>query len=102
MSRYTSIQYVTKAGKASGVIDLTAAQALADACLFPVEGKRSWGGGRGTEFKDQTVLDEKYGGKLGFAKWANENMDKMDNIYNKILGLLVSYSSLFKSSSSNS
>ena len=31
MSRYTSIQYVTKAGKASGVIDLTAAQALADA-----------------------------------------------------------------------
>ena len=33
------------------------AQALADACLFPVEGKRSWGGGRGTEFNDQTVLD---------------------------------------------
>ena len=50
------------------------AQALADACLFPVDGKRSWGGGRGTEFNDQTLLDEKYGGKLGFAKWSNANM----------------------------
>ena len=50
------------------------AQALADACLFPPDGQRSWGGGRGTELNDQRVLDEKYGGKLAFAKWSNENM----------------------------
>jgi 2-keto-3-deoxy-L-rhamnonate aldolase RhmA len=50
------------------------AQAFADACLFPPDGKRSWGGGRGTEFNDQETLDKKYGGKLGFAKWTNANM----------------------------
>ncbi|HEX9841292.1 MAG TPA: aldolase/citrate lyase family protein [bacterium] len=50
------------------------AQALADACLFPPDGKRSWGGGRGTEFNDDVVLNEKYGGKLQFAKWSNANM----------------------------
>jgi 2-keto-3-deoxy-L-rhamnonate aldolase RhmA len=50
------------------------AQKLADACLFPPDGKRSWGGGRGTEFNDSVVLTEKYGGKLGFAKWSNKNM----------------------------
>jgi 4-hydroxy-2-oxoheptanedioate aldolase len=59
------------------------AQALADACLFPVEGRRSWGGGRGTEFNDQTVLDEKYGGKLGFAKWSNDNMIVVAQIEDK-------------------
>jgi 4-hydroxy-2-oxoheptanedioate aldolase len=50
------------------------AQALADACLFPPDGWRSWGGGRGTEFNDSKVLTEKYGGKLGFARWSNRNM----------------------------
>ena len=50
------------------------AQALADACLFPPDGWRSWGGGRGTEFNDSKVLTEQYGGKLGFAKWSNRNM----------------------------
>jgi 4-hydroxy-2-oxoheptanedioate aldolase len=50
------------------------AQAFADACLFPPAGKRSWGGGRGTEFNDQDTLDKKYGGKLAFAKWSNANM----------------------------
>ncbi|MBI4305801.1 MAG: hypothetical protein HY678_05730 [Chloroflexi bacterium] len=50
------------------------AQKLADACLFPPDGKRSWGGGRGTEFGDTDVLNSKYGGKLGFAKWTNANM----------------------------
>lgn len=50
------------------------AQALAEACLFPTDGWRSWGGGRGTEFNNQATLDDKYGGKLGFAKWANQNM----------------------------
>jgi 4-hydroxy-2-oxoheptanedioate aldolase len=50
------------------------AQALADACLFPPHGKRSWGGGRGTDFNDSAVLTAKYGGKLGFAKWSNKNM----------------------------
>lgn len=49
------------------------AQALADACLFPPDGKRSWGGGRGTEFNDDFRL-AKYGGKLGFARWSNANM----------------------------
>ena len=50
------------------------AQALADACLFPPDGWRSWGGGRGTELNDDKVLIERYGGKFGFAKWANANM----------------------------
>ena len=43
------------------------AQALADACLFPPDGWRSWGGGRGTELNDDKVLIERYGGKLGFV-----------------------------------
>lgn len=50
------------------------AQAFADACLFPPDGKRSWGGGRGTEFNDLDVLTKKYGGKLEFARWSNANM----------------------------
>jgi len=50
------------------------AQQLADACLFPPDGRRSWGGGRGTEFNDTHGLNEKYRGKLGFATWANRNM----------------------------
>ena len=49
------------------------AQRLADACHFPPAGKRSWGGGRGTDFNEDAAL-EKYGGKLGFARWANQNM----------------------------
>src|SRR5262245_64409736 len=49
------------------------AQRLADACLFPPAGKRSWGGGRSTDFNEDGAL-EKYGGKLGFAGWANQNM----------------------------
>lgn len=50
------------------------AQGLADACLFPPDGWRSWGGGRGTEFNDPVKLEAVYGGKLGFARWANANM----------------------------
>jgi 2-keto-3-deoxy-L-rhamnonate aldolase RhmA len=50
------------------------ARQLADACLFPPAGWRSWGGGRGTEFNDGAKLDATYGGKLGFARWANANM----------------------------
>jgi 2-keto-3-deoxy-L-rhamnonate aldolase RhmA len=49
------------------------AQQLADACLFPPDGWRSWGGGRGTEFNDGVRLAAIYGGKLGFAQWANRN-----------------------------
>tara|TARA_B110000438_G_scaffold99372_1_gene98331 strand:- start:15631 stop:16362 length:732 start_codon:yes stop_codon:yes gene_type:complete len=49
------------------------AQDFADACLFPPHGKRSWGGGRGTEFNDDVKINE-YGGKLEFAKWTNKNM----------------------------
>lgn len=50
------------------------AQSLADACLFPTDGWRSWGGGRGTEFGDIHMLEKKYGGKLKFARWSNANM----------------------------
>jgi 4-hydroxy-2-oxoheptanedioate aldolase len=50
------------------------AQQLADACLFPPAGWRSWGGGRGTEFNDSVKLGAAYGGKLRFARWANANM----------------------------
>jgi len=51
-----------------------AAQHLCDACLFPPDGKRSWGGWRGTEFNDDAYLNEKFGGKLGYMRWANANM----------------------------
>jgi 2-keto-3-deoxy-L-rhamnonate aldolase RhmA len=50
------------------------AQRLVDACLFPPAGRRSWGGGRGTEFNDGVRLGEAHGGKLGFARWSNRNM----------------------------
>ena len=59
------------------------AQAFADACLFPPDGERSWGGGRGTEFNASSTLEEKYGGKLGFAKWANANMLAVAQIESK-------------------
>ena len=49
------------------------AQRLADACLFPPAGQRSWGGGRGTLFNDDHGLGTK-GGKLDYAGWANANM----------------------------
>jgi 4-hydroxy-2-oxoheptanedioate aldolase len=62
---------------------LEEAQQLADACLFPPDGWRSWGGGRGTEFNDAQGLTEKYGGKLGFAKWANRNMIVIAQIESK-------------------
>src|SRR5207244_11974550 len=45
-----------------------------DACLFPTDGHRSWGGWRGTEFNDDNFLNEKFGGKLGYMRWANANM----------------------------
>ena len=69
------------------------AQSLADACLFPPAGWRSWGGGRGTEFNDAQKLQEKYGGKLGFATWANRNMLVIAQIesktaYNNLDGIL--------------
>ena len=60
------------------------AQDLADACLFPPHGKRSWGGGRGTEFDDMYILEKKYGGKLDFAKWTNSNMLVWAQIESKI------------------
>ncbi len=59
------------------------AQAFADACLFPPAGKRSWGGGRGTELNDQVKLDAQYGGKLGFAEWSNANMIVVAQIESK-------------------
>lgn len=59
------------------------AQRLVDACLFPPDGQRSWGGGRGTEFNDTQVLTAKYGGKLGFARWTNQNMIVLAQIESK-------------------
>jgi 4-hydroxy-2-oxoheptanedioate aldolase len=53
---------------------LEEARQLAAACLFPPDGGRSWGGGRGTEFNDGVKLRAVYGGKLGFARWSNANM----------------------------
>jgi 4-hydroxy-2-oxoheptanedioate aldolase len=49
-------------------------QALVDACLFPPDGKRSWGGGRGTLFNEDAEIIARHGGKLVFAKWTNANM----------------------------
>lgn len=59
------------------------AQQLANACLFPPDGQRSWGGGRGTAFNDADLLTEQYGGKLGFATWANRNMLVLAQIESK-------------------
>ena len=64
--------------------DAEEAQNLSDACLFPPHGKRSWGGGRGTEFDDIFLLKKKYGGKLDFAKWTNSNMLVWAQIESKI------------------
>jgi 4-hydroxy-2-oxoheptanedioate aldolase len=50
------------------------AQRLADACLFPPDGRRSWGGGRGTLFNEDAGINARHGGKLGFAQWTNANM----------------------------
>ena len=50
------------------------AQRLADVCLFPPAGRRSWGGGRGTEFNEDAHLNAVHGGKLAFANWSNANM----------------------------
>ena len=58
------------------------AQRLADACLFPPEGKRSWGGGRGTDFNQDHLLAER-GGKPGFMRWANQNMTVFAQIESK-------------------
>jgi 2-keto-3-deoxy-L-rhamnonate aldolase RhmA len=49
------------------------AQQLADACLLPPEGKRSWGTWRGTEFNNPRLV-EVAGGMIGFSKWSNANM----------------------------
>ncbi len=54
---------------------LEEASLLADYCLFPSEGKRSWGGGRGTEFGSKKLLDEKNLNKKTYAKWANKNIE---------------------------
>lgn len=50
------------------------AQRLADACLFPPAGRRSWGGGRGTDYNEDHAIEAGHGNKLGFATFANANM----------------------------
>jgi 4-hydroxy-2-oxoheptanedioate aldolase len=59
------------------------ARALVDACLYPPAGKRSWGGGRGTLFNDDERLTAVHGGRLGFARWANENMIVLAQVESK-------------------
>ncbi|HEY7492973.1 MAG TPA: aldolase/citrate lyase family protein [Candidatus Tectomicrobia bacterium] len=59
------------------------AQQLADACLFPPDGQRSWGSGRGTEFGDLKILNERYGSRLDFSKWTNRNMIVLAQIESK-------------------
>jgi len=53
------------------------AKLLADSCLFPPLGKRSWGGGRGTEFGERSFMTEHNNvtDKLSYANWANNNME---------------------------
>jgi 2-keto-3-deoxy-L-rhamnonate aldolase RhmA len=49
------------------------AQQLADACLLPPDGRRSWGTWRGTEFNNPRLV-EAAGGMLAFSRWSNANM----------------------------
>ena len=57
---------------------------LANSCHYPPKGNRSWGGGRGTEFNQLDILNNKYGGKLKFAEWANNNMIVTAQIESKL------------------
>ena len=60
------------------------AQQLADACLLPPAGRRSWGGGRGTMFNEDDALIAAQGGKLGFSRWTNANMIVSAQIESKL------------------
>ena len=53
------------------------AKLLADSCLFPPLGKRSWGGGRGTEFGNAKFMQnhKNVDSQLNYAEWANNNME---------------------------
>ena len=53
------------------------AKLLADSCLFPPLGKRSWGGGRGTEFGNAEFMQnhKNVDSQLNYAEWANDNME---------------------------
>ena len=53
------------------------AKLLADSCLFPPLGKRSWGGGRGTEFGNAELMQnhKSVDSQLDYANWANDNME---------------------------
>ena len=53
------------------------AKLLADSCLFPPLGKRSWGGGRGTEFGNAEFMQKhkNVDSQLNYAEWANNNME---------------------------
>ncbi len=57
---------------------------LVNSCLYPPLGNRSWGGGRGTEFNQLDILNNKYGSKLKFSEWANINMIVTAQIESKI------------------
>lgn len=48
------------------------AQQLADACLLPPDGRRSWGTWRGTQYNNAR-LTEQAGGVVAFSRWSNAN-----------------------------
>ena len=50
------------------------AQALADACRYTPEGKRSWGGGRGTYYNEYGLLDVPATGPTEFMAQTNREM----------------------------
>lgn len=52
----------------------TEARLLVDSCLYPMAGKRSWGWGRGSDYNDAARFEERYGGRNGFADFANVNV----------------------------
>jgi 4-hydroxy-2-oxoheptanedioate aldolase len=52
------------------------AQALADACLFPPHGKRSWGGGRGTLYNEDAEIAARHGAQIE-SRTGYENLDQI-------------------------
>jgi 4-hydroxy-2-oxoheptanedioate aldolase len=50
------------------------AQALADACRYTPDGKRSWGGGRGTYYNDSGALQVPSGQNTEFMAMTNKEM----------------------------
>ncbi|MEX0762952.1 MAG: aldolase/citrate lyase family protein [Dehalococcoidia bacterium] len=50
------------------------AQLLADSCMFPPDGERSWGPGRGTEYGHEPNIKNLHGGNVEYMRDANANI----------------------------